>query len=67
MVSQIQARQIAEDALKKQKIKTIEEKGMYYIVVLDEPDGAFDAVHMIDRTTGEMQPYNPVLIKGDSE
>lgn len=44
------------------KLKVIDDLEKYFVFELDGPPSAFDRVHMIEKSTGKMQPYDPTLL-----
>lgn len=48
-----------------QTIDKVEESGNYVIVSLK--NNKMDGLHMINKQTGEITPYNPRLLKGKTK
>lgn len=56
---------IATEIFKGYQIDNISEKSNYFIVALKNVP--LDGLHMINKQTGEIMPYDPHLLKGKTK
>lgn len=59
------AEDIAVKAFGEGKIKYIDDTDNYFLIHLNLPDNTFDSIHMLNKQTEELQPFNPILLKGN--
>ena len=60
-----EAEQIATKVFQGYQIDYIDDDANYYIVALKNVP--MDGLHMIDKQTGNVMPYNPTLLKGKTK
>lgn len=58
-----QAIEIASKWFPDTKIEKIQDFNNYFVIVLENKGSRMDLVHIIEKTSGKLLPYDPITLK----